>query len=179
MAEDPRSGTAQEVATSKKRQYVFYEILLGSGRKDVCAVRGDVAEYFDMGAGVENTGKNYKVVDRSTTGRELFVDLQDISGKASATGTTNKFALPKQLTVGRGGKFVTVPTELKTAKGNIRTARMHFPSKATLGAISNFLATKTKSKKPTFFITPRGTKRAVCEIAETDINANEDALTAP
>jgi hypothetical protein len=178
MPTDPKSGTVAEVAASKKRQYVIYEIDIGSGRKDICAVRGDVVDYFNMGGGT-TTGQNYKIINRATTGRELFVDLQDTTGRPSATGTTNKFALPKALTVGGGGQIITVPTELKTTKGNIRTVRMHFPSKAILAAISNFLFIKCTAHKPTFFISPKGVRRAVVAIPSGDINASEPAAPTP
>jgi hypothetical protein len=174
MPTDPKSGTVAEVAASKKRIYRYYEIQLGSGRVDVCAIRGDAADYFGMGASAEG-GQNYKIVNRASTGRALYVDLDDTTGKPSATSTTNKFALPKRLTTGGGGNVIVLPTELKTEKGNIRTVRIHFPAKAILAAISNFLAVKCTTHKPSYFITPNGVRRAVVQIPVAEINANEDA----
>jgi hypothetical protein len=174
MPTDPKSGTVAEVAASKKRVYRYYEIELGSGRKDVVAIRGDAAEYFGMGDSGADGGQNYKVINRATTGRELFVDLDDKTGKPSETSTTNKYALPKQLSTRGGGKYVVVPTEMKTTKGNTRTVRLHFPAKATLAAVSNFLSTKCTTRKPSYFVTRNGVRRAVVTIPVGEINPGED-----
>jgi hypothetical protein len=179
MAENPatqrrKSGTDEEFAASKKRQYVFVEIDLGSGRKDVAAVRGDAADYFGIKATEGAGGQNYKVVNRSNTGRALYVDLSDDTATASKNSTNNKYALPKRLRSSGGGKTVVVPTEKVTAKGNIRKITFHFPGKAGLAAISNFLATKITTKKPSVFTTPNGVRRAVVEIPLAEINAGEE-----
>lgn len=176
-----KAGTPVEVAASKKRNYVYVPIDLGSGRTGVVSIRGDVAEYFGITAPTDAAaGSGYKVITRKSTGRELFVDLQDTTGTGSNTDASNKFALPQQLSSrGAGGKLVTLPTELKTAKGNTRTVRMGFPSGASLGAISNFLFAKITLKKPSYFITERGVRRAIVNIPSADINAGEDATPAP
>lgn len=172
------AGTATEKAASKRRIYKFYSIDIGSGRKDVVAVRADVADYFNMADETVATGGAYKVIERANTGRELYVDLGDTTPVQSANETINRFALPKRLTAAGGGKIIVVPTALMTTKKNIRTARIHFPSKANLAAISNFLFAKCVKDTPAYFITPRGVRRAVVEIAAADINANEDATPA-
>lgn len=186
MATDPnapttqrrKSGTDAEFAASKKRKYVFVEIDLGSGRKDVAAVRGDVADYFNITATEGAGGQNYKIVNRSNTGRALYVDLQDDGATPSKNSTNNKHALPKRLRSSGGGKAVVVPTEKVTAKGNIRVVTFHFPAKAGVAAISNFLATKITAKKPSYFTTRNGVKRAVVEIPLAQINAGEEATAA-
>jgi hypothetical protein len=185
MATDPnaptqrrKSGTDAEFAASKKRKYVFVEIDLGSGRKDVVAVRGDAADYFGIAVTEGAGGQNYKIVNRSNTGRALYVDLGDDTATPSTNSTNNKHALPKRLRSSGGGKAVVVPTEKVTAKGNIRKITFHFPGKAGLAAISNFLATKITAKKPTEFITRNGVRRAVVEIPLAQINAGEETTTA-
>ncbi len=172
------AGTTVEKTASKRRIYQYFNIDIGSGRMDVVGVRGDVVDYFNM-TGAVAAGSGYKVTTRKTTGRELYVDLSDTTGTASATDTTNRFALPTRLTAAGGGKIITLPTELKTAKGNMRTVRMHFPGKANLASISNFLFTKCALHKPAYFITASGVRRAVVAIPSGDINANEEALTQP
>jgi hypothetical protein len=176
-----KAGTTAEETASKKRTYIYTSIKLGSGRTGTVAIRGDVADYFniaaDAGAGA-TAAAGYKIITRKSTGRDLYVDLADNTPVASATDANNKFALPNQLNTRGGGKKITIPTELKTAKGNTRTVRITFPSDATLGAISNFLATKLQAKKPSYFISPGGVRRAIVVIPEADVNPGEDATPA-
>lgn len=174
-----KAGTPAEIAVSKKKTYVYIPIDLGSGRTGTVTIRGDVAEYFNIAAPAADAGgTGYKVITRKSTGRELYVDLADTTPTASATDANNKYALPKQLSSRGGGKTITIPTELKTAKGNTRTVRISFPSNAGLGAISNFLFNKIVAHKPSYFISQNGVRRAIVNIPTADINAGEDT-TAP
>ena len=173
------AGTAAEKATSKKKKSVIYQIKIGSSRTDLVRIRGDVVAYFTMGAGATDLGAQYKIVNRKTTGRELFVDLEDTTPVPSKSETTNRFALPKSF-AGRGvGRKILVPTEMTTTKGNLRMVTLRFPTSANLAAISNFLAEKCTTHKPGWFLTESLVKRAVVIIPEAEINANEEALTQP
>lgn len=168
------AGTDADKAASKKRNKLIYPIDLGSSRTGAVIIRGDIAEYFNFPEAPTTLALATKVVNRKTTGRELFVDLQDVTGTASESETNNKYLSVPALQTAKTGKNIVVPTELKTSKGTIRKVTIKFPHNAINAAISKFLYTNCKLHVPRIFYTPAGVPRFVMNVVG-ELNPSEDA----
>ena len=174
MPRDPATGiyTPLNPRSIKRSQYITSSILVGAATSVPISIRGDIADYFGIAA-VPGGTDGYREVTKRRTGRLVFAAMDDLTGVQSLSTTNDKHLMPGKISSGRGGRVIIVPTELTTPKGSIRTGRIRFPAIANLAAISNFLATKCVTHKPTYFLTLSGVKRVVA-ILPTGKDPNTD-----
>lgn len=174
MPLDPATGiyTPLNERDPRKIQFVTLSILVGAGKSVPVSIRGDIADYFNM-VPLADGGGAFTERSLARTTRSVYASLKDTTGAASQGTTSNKFMLPGKVGDRGKGKIITVPTELTSTRGNIRTCRICFPSVANLAAISNFLAKECKLHVPTYFLSPTGTKRAVA-LLPTGKDPNSD-----
>lgn len=155
---------------------------LGSGRTGTVLLGDDVVQYFGITV-APTTGATSRTRRRQGHTRQARVPL--VGGTTTTTGEPRLITVqasqwtdtPSPPRRGSGQKIL-VPTELKTRKGIIRRVTMRFPQKAVVGAISNFLATKTTKNKPTMFWTANGIPHLVVNITG-DVNPGEEEVAAP
>jgi hypothetical protein len=147
---------------------------LGSGRKGAVAVRADQVKYFGItvpaGAAQEQVTRTRKAHSRAKR-----APVGEVSPGVIAVQRSEWKAPPRAARQGTGKKVV-VPTEQKTAEGNIRYTTFHFPSNATVGAISNWLFETLVRHKPKSFIF-NGNAYAVLKITG-DVNPGNTAEPA-
>jgi hypothetical protein len=136
-----------DITTTLARSVI--PIDLGSGRKGGVSVRADQIKYFGItvpaGAAEEQVKRTRDAHSRSKRAPVGEVSPGVIAVQRSEWNTPIRAA--RQGT----GKKVVVPTEQKTTKGSIRKTTFHFPSNATVGAISNWLFEQLKTHKPKSF----------------------------
>lgn len=182
MAKDnPATATVNEVAI------VGSSIVLSPTKTGVVLMRRDVADYFGVVIGAGSSDAHRLVERTYTSARKVFDGLYDVTGKDGKAPGTVRFYLPLNLDVKGGGRVIVIPTELTYTKGTgaaaktrTRTTSMRFPSGAILSQISDWLATKTTTKKPAWFKTPTGHKYIVAAkpAAVTDLNPGDEATPA-
>lgn len=110
----------------------------------------DVMTYFGVSVVTAATPEKKTIVRPAHT-RKVFKGLDDRVGENSTVRATS-WETPIKAPKGRAGVAVTIPTELKTPRGNLRMVTLRFPAKATVGEISNFIATKFLTNKPKYFL---------------------------
>lgn len=123
---------------------------LGSNRKGAVKVSADQITYFGI---VKPTGTAAEMVTRSKKAhtRKTYKGLTDTEADTVAVRAST-WQTPVRASTGVTGKKVIVPTALKTTNGSIRYTTFHFPSNATVGAISNWLYDKLVKNRPTDFV---------------------------
>lgn len=123
---------------------------LGSGRQGGVKVNDDQISYFGI---VKPTGTAEEMITRKRKdySRRVYKGLNDATGDVVAV-RASEWKTPVKGSKGVTGKKVTIPTALKTTAGNTRMTTIHFPSNATVGAISNWLFTVMVKNRPTTFL---------------------------
>ena len=185
MAGTKTTTEADAALLVKKRLWYSIPIDIGSSRTAFVQVRGDAAEYFNITIPTAaTTTSGLKEVIRKTTGKitRYGAGLLDTTPTEVNTDVTQKYFIPPRISSGGGGRAIVIPTELKTARGNIRTHTMRFPSSAINAAISVWLFNECKAKKPTWFRTQFGTRYAVVTKGSVnDINSGnqKNPITPP
>ena len=139
---------------------------LGSNRKGAVKVSDDQVTYFGI---VKPTGTAETMVTRNRKEytRKVYKGLGDAEPDTVAVRAST-WQTPVRAASGVTGKKVVVPTTLKTTAGSIRTTTFHFPSNATVGAISNWLFEQLVRNRPTSFL-HNGQRYAVLK-ATGDVN---------
>lgn len=128
-------------------------------------IREDQIDYFNITidptpASTPRTRKSHNRIQRSTR-------LDDTTGQTTTTVSVGNYNyVPKKLAIGKGGKAITIPTELisippsqisrPNPQGTVRKTVIRFPGKASNSQISAWIFAKFTSHKPTFFYTPSG-----------------------
>jgi hypothetical protein len=148
---------------------------LGSNRKGAVRIPGDVIDYFNI---PKPTAAAEEMITRSRAGhrRTIYKGMDDLVGKQITVDASTWQAPVRAAKGGITGKIVKIPTEKKTVKGNIRFVTLHFPSTATVGAISNWIFEKCVVNKPTYFF--HNNNRYSVLKATGDVNPGE-GTTAP
>lgn len=112
-------------------------------------IPADVMKYFSIPAPT-GTAEEQKVITREPYSRRVYKDLNDLTGEVvTVKGST--WETPGKVAKKAIGVAVRIPTELKTVKGHTRYVTVRFPSRATVGDISNFLFEKCVTRKPGHF----------------------------
>lgn len=143
---------------------------LGGNNKGAVRVPADVMAYFGIAKPV--AGQEEMVTRR----RKAYQRANYKGGLTDTTPTTigvkaSSWKTPVRAAKGATGTNVRIPTELRTTNGNLRFTSLNFPGAASVGAISNWLATVTTVHKPTYFV-HNGNKYAVLK-AVGDVNPDE------
>jgi hypothetical protein len=147
---------------------------LGSNRTGTLLLPQDVVDYF--GITVVTTAATFRTRTRKAYTRQVYSELSaTATGKSVAVQAATWTDTPSPPKRG-AGQAIIVPTELKTTKGNIRMVTMRFPSKAVIGAISEFLFTKCTKNKPGYFLTENGVRHLVVNVTG---NVNPTPAAAP
>ena len=137
----------------------------GNPVKGAVKVPGDIMKYFGILA--PTTGAEEMITrKRKAHDRKQFKGTDDKTGTVVTVRATT-FKTPVRAPKGTVGKIVKIPTELKTATGNIRFVTLRFPSGAEVGQISGWLFEKLVTRKPSYFI-HNGNKYSVLKLTGVD-----------
>lgn len=174
------TGPAPAPATGSVIKLIPMDI--GSGRTIQIPVRSDVVDYFNITGAAAGTAALTPTLRR----RKAYTRQRYASPVATApqAGDVNVeaatwFAISTAGLNINVGKLIKIPTEILTAKNNIRYVSLRIDARATNVAIAVWINSRFSSKKPGYFILPAGGRFPTNIASVADVNPGNAPEPAP